>query len=53
MYQKLLFFPGVGFYLQIEHRLAQDTRKMAVSDGRGVGFYFRNVTELVLSGVRG
>ena len=23
------------------------------SDGRGVGFYFRNVTELVLFGVRG
>ena len=28
-------------------------RKDGESDGRGVGFYFRNVTELVLFGVRG
>ena len=28
-------------------------RKDGFSDGRGVGFYFRNVTELVLFGVRG
>jgi N6-adenosine-specific RNA methylase IME4 len=28
-------------------------RKDGGPDGRGVGFYFRNVTELVLSGVRG
>lgn len=28
-------------------------RKDGHSDGRGVGFYFRNVTELVLFGVRG
>jgi N6-adenosine-specific RNA methylase IME4 len=28
-------------------------RKDGGSDGRGVGFYFRNVTELILSGVRG
>ena len=28
-------------------------RKDGGSDGRGVGFYFRNVTELVLFGVRG
>ena len=28
-------------------------RKDKGSDGRGVGFYFRNVTELVLFGVRG
>jgi N6-adenosine-specific RNA methylase IME4 len=28
-------------------------RKGGGSDGRGVGFYFRNVTELVLFGVRG
>ena len=27
-------------------------RKDGGSDGRGVGFYFRNVTELVLFGVR-
>jgi len=29
------------------------TRKDGGPDGRGVGFYFRNVTELVLLGVRG
>jgi N6-adenosine-specific RNA methylase IME4 len=29
------------------------TRQDGGSDGRGVGFYFRNVTELVLFGVRG
>jgi N6-adenosine-specific RNA methylase IME4 len=28
-------------------------RKDGGSDGRGVGFYFRNVTECVLFGVRG
>ena len=28
-------------------------RKDGGSDGRGVGFYFRNVTETVLFGVRG
>jgi N6-adenosine-specific RNA methylase IME4 len=28
-------------------------RKDGGSDGRGVGFYFRNVTELMLFGVRG
>jgi N6-adenosine-specific RNA methylase IME4 len=28
-------------------------RRDGASDGRGVGFYFRNVTELVLFGVRG
>lgn len=33
----------------IWHKLRKDGR----SDGRGVGFYFRNVTELVLFGVRG
>lgn len=31
------------------HKVRKDGR----SDGRGVGFYFRNVTELVLFGVRG
>lgn len=31
------------------HKIRKDGR----SDGRGVGFYFRNVTELVLFGVRG
>lgn len=28
-------------------------RKDGGSDGRGVGFYFRNVTELILFGTRG
>jgi len=28
-------------------------RKDGGSDGRGVGFYFRNVTEIILFGVRG
>jgi N6-adenosine-specific RNA methylase IME4 len=28
-------------------------RKDGNSDGRGVGFYFRNVTELILFGIRG
>jgi N6-adenosine-specific RNA methylase IME4 len=31
----------------------QKIRKDGGSDGRGVGFYFRNVTELLLFGVRG
>ncbi len=42
----------MGLQLQIEHCLAQ-IRKDGGSDGRGVGFYFRNVTELVLFGVKG
>src|SRR5213078_1454845 len=29
------------------------TRKDGGPDGRGVGFYFRNVTELLLFGIRG
>ncbi len=33
----------------IWHKLRKDGR----SDGRGVGFYFRNVTEMLLFGVRG
>jgi N6-adenosine-specific RNA methylase IME4 len=33
----------------IWHKIRQD----GGSDGRGVGFYFRNVTELVLFGIRG
>ena len=31
----------------------EKVRKDGGSDGRGVGFYFRNVTELILFGVRG
>jgi N6-adenosine-specific RNA methylase IME4 len=35
------------------HLVWHKIRKDGGSDGRGVGFYFRNVTELVLFGVRG
>jgi N6-adenosine-specific RNA methylase IME4 len=41
-----------GFHYKsniIWHKIRQD----GGSDGRGVGFYFRNVTEIVLFGVRG
>lgn len=41
-----------GFHYKsnlVWHKVRQD----GGSDGRGVGFYFRNVTELVLFGVRG
>lgn len=31
----------------------EKTRKDGLPDGRGVGFYFRNVTELLLFGIRG
>jgi N6-adenosine-specific RNA methylase IME4 len=42
----------LGLCLQVEHRLAQGA-KDGGSDGRGVGFYFRNVTEILLFGTRG
>src|ERR1700704_3583642 len=32
---------------------ASESWKSGGSDGRGVGFYFRNVTELILFGVKG
>jgi N6-adenosine-specific RNA methylase IME4 len=35
------------------HIVWHKVRKDGGSDGRGVGFYFRNVTELILFGVRG
>lgn len=35
------------------HIVWQKIRKDAGPDGRGVGFYFRNVTEILLFGVRG
>ena len=35
------------------HLVWHKVRRDGQSDGRGVGFYFRNVTELVLFGVRG
>ena len=31
----------------------EKTRKDGEPDGRGVGFYFRNVTEILLSGIKG
>jgi hypothetical protein len=43
----------VGFHLQVQYRVWHKVRKDGGSDGRGVGFYFRNVTELMLFGVRG
>ena len=42
----------MGLPLQVQHCVAQN-QKDGGSDGRGVGFYFRNVTEIVLFGVRG
>ena len=50
--RRLAGFKGVGFDYKsniIWHKL----RKDGGSDGRGVGFYFRNVTEILLFGVRG
>jgi N6-adenosine-specific RNA methylase IME4 len=41
---------GFGFKTVI---VWHKVRKDGGSDGRGVGFYFRNVTELILFGVRG
>ena len=35
------------------HLVWHKVRKDGGSDGRGVGFYFRNVTEIILFGVRG
>ncbi len=31
----------------------EKVRKDGMPDGRGVGFYFRNVTEMLLFGIRG
>lgn len=48
----LMVLEGWGFVYKanvVWHKV----RKDGGSDGRGVGFYFRNVTELVLFGVRG
>jgi N6-adenosine-specific RNA methylase IME4 len=48
----LLVMEGWGFTYKamvVWHKI----RKDGGSDGRGVGFYFRNVTEVVLFGVRG
>jgi N6-adenosine-specific RNA methylase IME4 len=42
----------VGLHLQNKYRLAQGAQDGG-PDGRGVGFYFRNTTELVLFAVRG
>lgn len=43
---------SVGVYVQDQYRVAQ-IRKDGGPDGRGVGFYFRNTTEVVLFGIRG
>lgn len=40
-------------YRYISNIVWHKVRKDGGSDGRGVGFYFRNVTELLLFGVRG
>ena len=45
-------YSGLGLHYKtviVWHKV----RKDGASDGRGVGFYFRNVTETVLFGVRG
>ena len=43
----------LGLQIQKQHNLVQSPAKMAGPDRRGVGFYFRNVTEVLLFGVRG
>ena len=43
---------GMGVPLRVEHRLGQASQGWRAR-GRGVGFYFRNVTELLLFGVKG
>ena len=45
-------YAGLGLHLQ-DQSVWRKIRKDGGSDGRGVGFYFRNVTEFVLFGVRG
>lgn len=40
-------------YRYVSNLVWHKVRKDGGSDGRGVGFYFRNVTELLLFGVRG
>ena len=40
-------------YRYVSHLVWAKRRKDGGPDGRGVGFYFRNVTELLLFGVRG
>ena len=42
----------LGLPIHLQHRLAQGPQGRR-PDGRGVGFYFRNVTELLLFGMRG
>ena len=50
--EALAVMAGMGLHLQDEP-VWHKVRKDGGSDGRGVGFYFRNVTELCLFGVRG
>ncbi len=42
-----------GFEYKPKHRVAQGPQGWRIGWARGVGYYFRNVTELVLFGVRG
>ena len=44
---------GVGGFTYKTNLVWYKVRKDGGPDGRGVGFYFRNVTELVLFGVKG
>ena len=43
----------LGLRLQVEHYLAQNSAKTAARMGAASGFYFRNVTEILLFGTRG
>lgn len=43
----------MGIYVQNKPRLVQSSQRWRGPDGRGVGFYFRNVTELLLFGIKG
>ncbi len=45
-------YEGVGFEYK-GNIIWEKVRKDGGPDGRGVGFYFRNVTEILLFGVRG
>jgi len=44
---------GAWGFRYVSHLVWAKRRKDGGPDGRGVGFYFRNTTELVLFGVRG
>ena len=52
LYEALQIMRGWGFIYKT-NIVWYKTRKDGGPDGRGVGFYFRNVTELILFGTRG